>query len=56
MRSRWRATGVGTVTTFAVVAGVGGAGLKATVIIVRGIANLIADGFSMASRWLSATI
>jgi VIT1/CCC1 family predicted Fe2+/Mn2+ transporter len=38
----------GTVTTFAVVAGVAGAGLDETVVIVLGLANLIADGFSMA--------
>lgn len=38
----------GTVTTFAVVAGVVGADLSPSVIIVLGVANLIADGFSMA--------
>lgn len=38
----------GTVTTFAVVAGVAGAQLSATVVIVLGLANLLADGFSMA--------
>ena len=38
----------GTVTTFAVVAGVVGADLPASVIIVLGAANLVADGFSMA--------
>ena len=38
----------GTVTTFAVVAGVAGANLSATIVIVLGAANLIADGFSMA--------
>ena len=38
----------GTVTTFAVVAGVAGANLSATIVIVLGVANLIADGFSMA--------
>jgi len=38
----------GAVTTFAVVAGVAGAGLSAGVIIILGFANLIADGFSMA--------
>ena len=37
----------GTVTTFAVVSGVAGAGLGAGIILVLGIANLIADGFSM---------
>ncbi|HBD12152.1 MAG TPA: hypothetical protein DCZ13_08400 [Porticoccaceae bacterium] len=38
----------GAVTTFAIVAGVAGAGMAAGVIIVLGIANLVADGFSMA--------
>lgn len=38
----------GTVTTFAVVAGVVGADMSASVIIVLGTANLVADGFSMA--------
>ncbi|MEZ0152609.1 MAG: VIT1/CCC1 transporter family protein [Candidatus Reddybacter sp.] len=38
----------GAVTTFAVVAGVAGAGMSAGVIIVLGFANLLADGFSMA--------
>lgn len=38
----------GIVTTFAVVAGVAGANLPPTVVIVLGFANLLADGFSMA--------
>jgi vacuolar iron transporter family protein len=38
----------GTVTTFAVVAGVAGANLDETVVIILGGANLVADGFSMA--------
>ncbi len=38
----------GTVTTFAVVAGVMGAGLSTGVILILGLANLLADGFSMA--------
>ena len=38
----------GTVTTFAVVSGVAGADLGASVVIILGGANLIADGFSMA--------
>ena len=38
----------GTVTTFAVVAGVMGAELSAGVILILGVANLLADGFSMA--------
>jgi len=45
----------GTVTTFAVVAASVGAGLSTGVILVLGIANLLADGFSMgASTFLSA--
>jgi len=39
----------GTVTTFAVVSGVAGAGLPTGVIIVLGVANLVGDGFSMAA-------
>ena len=38
----------GTVTTFAIVAGVAGAGLDSVVAIVLGLANVVADGFSMA--------
>jgi len=38
----------GAVTTFAVVAGVQGANLNESVVIILGVANLIADGFSMA--------
>jgi VIT1/CCC1 family predicted Fe2+/Mn2+ transporter len=38
----------GTVTTFAIIAGATGANLSSTVIIVLGLANLFADGFSMA--------
>ncbi|HKK15881.1 MAG TPA: VIT1/CCC1 transporter family protein, partial [Gammaproteobacteria bacterium] len=38
----------GCITTFAVVAGVIGAGFSSSVAIVLGFANLIADGFSMA--------
>jgi VIT1/CCC1 family predicted Fe2+/Mn2+ transporter len=37
----------GTVTTFAVVSGVSGAGLASGIVIILGIANLVADGFSM---------
>lgn len=44
----------GIVTTFAVVAASAGAGMSAPIIIILGIANLIADGFSMgASKYLS---
>lgn len=39
----------GTVTTFAVVAGVAGAGMPHGVAIILGLANLLADGFSMAA-------
>lgn len=39
----------GIITTFAVVAGVAGAALPARVVIVLGLANLVADGFSMAA-------
>lgn len=45
----------GTVTTFAVVAGVVGAGLRPLVIVVLGVANLVADGFSMAASNFLAT-
>ena len=38
----------GVVTTFAVVAGVVGASLSPSVILILGFANLFADGFSMA--------
>lgn len=45
----------GVITTFAIVAGVVGAGLSAGVVVVLGIANLLADGLSMAaSRYLGA--
>ncbi len=39
----------GIITTFAVVAGVVGAELSSVVVLIVGLANLIADGFSMAS-------
>ena len=38
----------GAVTTFAVVAGVIGASLSPTIVLILGFANLFADGFSMA--------
>ncbi len=45
----------GLITTFAVVAGVEGARLAPTVVIILGLSNLLADGFSMgASNYLSA--
>jgi VIT1/CCC1 family predicted Fe2+/Mn2+ transporter len=39
----------GTVTTFAIVAGVQGAGLSSSIIVALGLANVLADGFSMAA-------
>jgi len=45
----------GAVTTFAIVAGVVGAGLSPRVIIALGIANVLADGFSMAAANYSGT-
>lgn len=38
----------GTITTFAAVAGVAGASLSAGVVLIMGLANLIADGLSMS--------
>ena len=45
----------GTVTTFAVVSGVVGAQLSSQVVIILGLANLLADGFSMAANNYSGT-
>lgn len=45
----------GAVTTFAIVAGVVGAQLSSGIILVLGIANLLADGFSMAASNYSGT-
>jgi VIT1/CCC1 family predicted Fe2+/Mn2+ transporter len=45
----------GSVTTFAVVAGAAGANLAPPVVIILGVANLLADGFSMSvGSYLSA--
>lgn len=45
----------GSITTFAVVAGAVGANLGSEVIIILGVSNLVADGFSMAiGAYLSA--
>ncbi len=44
----------GVVTTFAIVAGVVGAGLSPAIVMVLGLANLLADGFSMAASAYSA--
>ncbi|EFO29556.1 integral membrane protein [Roseibium sp. TrichSKD4] len=45
----------GAVTTFAIVAGAVGANLSATIVLVLGVANLLADGFSMAAANYSGT-
>lgn len=45
----------GAVTTFAIVAGVEGAGLSPNIIVALGLANIIADGFSMAASNYSGT-
>jgi VIT1/CCC1 family predicted Fe2+/Mn2+ transporter len=45
----------GAVTTFAIVAGVVGAQLSNRVVLILGIANLVADGFSMAASNYSGT-
>lgn len=45
----------GTVTTFAVVAGVTGADLSSRIVIILGLANVLADGFSMAASNFSGT-
>jgi VIT1/CCC1 family predicted Fe2+/Mn2+ transporter len=45
----------GIITTFAIIAGVVGAQLSVTIILILGFANLLADGFSMAvSSYLSS--
>ena len=45
----------GTVTTFAVMAGVVGANLSSGIVIILGLANLLADGFSMAAANFTGT-
>ena len=45
----------GSVTTFAVVSGVAGAKLSSGIVIILGVANLVADGFSMAMSNYLAT-
>ncbi len=53
--SDWILGGIdGAVTTFAIVSGVVGAALEWQVIIILGLANLLADGFSMAASNYSA--
>ena len=45
----------GIITTFAVVSGVAGANLDSNIVLILGLANLLADGFSMATgAYLSA--
>ena len=45
----------GTVTTFAIIAGAVGADLSSRFLLILGIANLLADGFSMAAANYSGT-
>jgi VIT1/CCC1 family predicted Fe2+/Mn2+ transporter len=45
----------GAVTTFAIVAGVAGADLAASVVLILGFANLLADGLAMAASNYSGT-
>jgi len=45
----------GAVTTFAIVAGVVGAELSTGIVLILGVANLLADGFSMAASNYSGT-
>jgi VIT1/CCC1 family predicted Fe2+/Mn2+ transporter len=45
----------GTITTFAIVAGVIGANMPGSVVLVLGLANLMADGFAMGAGNYSAT-
>jgi VIT1/CCC1 family predicted Fe2+/Mn2+ transporter len=45
----------GTITTFAIVAGVVGADMPGRVVLVLGLANLVADGFAMGAGNYSGT-
>ena len=45
----------GAITTFAIIAGVIGAALSSKVIVILGLANLVADGLSMAASNYSGT-
>ncbi|MCL4767296.1 MAG: VIT1/CCC1 transporter family protein [Hyphomicrobiaceae bacterium] len=45
----------GAVTTFAVIAGVAGAALSPGIVLILGISNIVADGFSMAAANYSGT-
>ena len=52
----WTYGGIdGTVTTFAIMAGVVGANLSSTIVVILGVANLLADGFSMAAGNFTGT-
>jgi VIT1/CCC1 family predicted Fe2+/Mn2+ transporter len=39
----------GTISTFAIISGIAGAGLSQQIIVVLGLASILADGFSMAA-------
>lgn len=39
----------GTVTTFAIISGIAGAKLSPAIVLILGVSNVLADGFSMAS-------
>jgi hypothetical protein len=45
----------GSITTFAIVAGVIGADLPARVVLILGVVNVLADGFSMAAANFSSS-
>ena len=45
----------GAVTTFAIVAGIVGAELSASIVLILGLANVFADGFSMAASNYAGT-
>lgn len=45
----------GAITTFAIVAGVEGAGLDREIVVILGLANVLADGFSMAAANYAGT-
>lgn len=45
----------GAITNFAIVAGVVGAGLSSRVVLILGVVNVLADGFSMAAANFSGT-
>lgn len=45
----------GAITTFAIVSGVVGAGMSSRAVLILGIVNILADGFSMAAANFSST-